>query len=178
MDVIEAIEKRRSIRKFTDKEVKKEDLKELIRLATLAPSAHNRQPWRFKIVSKDDKKQIVNFIYDYCSATCDDSFKTAPFTASVIDNANSLIIIMREKEESWNFHDTLSIGAAIENMTLGALSLGLGTLWINDTDCVKDKITKYLGYGSLELVSVLAVGYPDQSPNARPRKKIEEVFFE
>lgn len=104
-------------------------------------------------------------------------YKTVSFTASVIDNVSSLIIVMKEKDEKWHYLDILGIGAAIQNINLGALDFGLGTLWINHTDCVKDEIVNYLGFENFELVSVIAVGYPDQDPKPRPRKKIEEVFF-
>ncbi len=177
MKIIEAIEKRRSIRKYTDQKVKKADLEELIRLATLAPSAHNRQPWRFYIALGDKKKRIVDMINKYCENTEDVMYKTVSFTASVIDNVSSLIIVMKEKDEKWHYLDILGIGAAIQNINLGALDFGLGTLWINHTDCVKDEIVNYLGFENFELVSVIAVGYPDQDPKPRPRKKIEEVFF-
>ena len=152
-------------------------LMELIRLATLAPSAHNRQPWRFMIVKSDKKKHIVTLMNDFYEKNKNSVSNTMPFTASVIDDCNALIVIFRDGLDSDRYLDTLSIGASIEHICLGATSLGLGSVWINDIDPVKEEIAKYLGYGNLEIVSVVAIGYPNQNPKARPRKDISEVVL-
>ena len=65
MNVKEAIENRRSIRKYIDKEVPYEYLLELIYSAQLAPSAKNRQPWRFKILTNEEKNAIINMMISY-----------------------------------------------------------------------------------------------------------------
>ncbi len=171
------IENRRSIRKFTSMDVDDKLLMELIRLATLAPSAHNRQPWRFMIVKSDKKKHIVTLMNDFYEKNKNSVSNTMPFTASVIDDCNALIVIFRDGLDSDRYLDTLSIGASIEHICLGATSLGLGSVWINDIDPVKEEIAKYLGYGNLEIVSVVAIGYPNQNPKARPRKDISEVVL-
>ncbi len=58
MDVIEAIQERRSTRGFLDKPVKKETLERLLELATQAPSAINLQPWEFAVVSGEERKRL------------------------------------------------------------------------------------------------------------------------
>lgn len=65
-----------------------------------------------------------------------------------------------------------SIGAAIENMTLEATAQGLGSLWICDSFFAQKELSAWAGG---ELYAVLAVGYADEAPAARPRKKVEEV---
>ncbi|MDD2504940.1 MAG: nitroreductase family protein [Bacilli bacterium] len=177
MDIIDAIEKRRSIRKYSNQEVRKSDLKEIIRLATLAPSAHNRQPWKFVILKNKEKQKIVDMINDYCATNNDKRYKTANFTASVIENTNTLIIVMKEKNKLWHELDLMGTSAAIQNITLGALNFGLGTLWINHTDCVKEEIEAYLNINDYEMVSAVALGYPLQNPDPRPRKEIEDVLI-
>ena len=65
-----------------------------------------------------------------------------------------------------------SIGAAIENMTLEATARGLGSLWICDSFFAQKELSVWAGG---ELYAVLAVGYADEAPTARPRKKVEDV---
>ena len=65
-----------------------------------------------------------------------------------------------------------SIGAAIENMTLEATARGLGSLWICDSFFAQKELSAWAGG---ELYAVLAVGYADEAPTARPRKNAEDV---
>ena len=55
--------------------------------------------------------------------------------------------------------------------------MGLGSVWINDIDPVKEDVAKYLGYGDWEIVSVVAIGYPNQDPKPRPRKELNDVIL-
>lgn len=80
-------------------------------------------------------------------------------------NANKL----RTLEES-----SLQSVAAIQNMLLRAYSLGLGSLWICDVYYASDALTKHLGK-PWTLVAAVALGWPAQSPEPRPRKSVEEV---
>ena len=70
--------------------------------------------------------------------------------------------------------DTLSIGASIENILLKAEELGLGTLWIANTCFAYPELVTYLNMKG-QLIGTIAVGYPDEKPAARPRKKLEEI---
>ena len=177
MEFKDVIEKRRSIRKFTSDEVDNKLLVELIRLATLAPSAHNRQPWKFMIVKGDKKDKIVSMMNEFYNDNKERVSNTMPFTISVINESNALIVVFRDGIEKDRYLDTLSIGGAIEHICLGATSMGLGSVWINDIDPVKSDVAKYLGYGDLEIVSVVAIGYPNQDPKPRPRKELNEVIL-
>lgn len=70
--------------------------------------------------------------------------------------------------------DTQSIGAAIQNMLLAAQALGLGTLWICDIFYAYDELHTWLGTDG-QMIAAVSLGYPDQSPEPRPRKSVEEV---
>ena len=70
--------------------------------------------------------------------------------------------------------DTLSIGASIENMLLKATEIGLGTLWIANTCYGYKELTEYLGT-TQQLVGAIALGYTDENPTQRPRKKMEDI---
>lgn len=62
MDVIRAIEERRSIRKFQDKTVEKERIEKILKLATKAPSGKNRQPWRFIVLQNSKKDELISIM--------------------------------------------------------------------------------------------------------------------
>ena len=177
MNVKEAIENRRSIRKYIDKEVPHEYLLELIYSAQLAPSAKNRQPWRFKILTNEEKNAIINMMFSYDQEENEKLSDSISFTANVMKGASNIILIFSKKDEKWRDFDLLSIGACIENMCLYAEELYLATLWIGDIVFIKDKINSYLKIKDLELVSALAVGYPNQFPKKRPREPLETIII-
>ena len=70
--------------------------------------------------------------------------------------------------------DTLSIGAAVQNMLLRAHSLGLGTLWIANTCYAYKELTEYLGT-DMQLTGAVALGYAAESPAARPRRSLDDL---
>ncbi len=70
--------------------------------------------------------------------------------------------------------DTLSIGAAVQNMLLTAEHLGLGTLWIANTCFAYPELTEFLKTNG-QLVGAVAVGYAEETPAARARKSLYEV---
>ena len=77
-------------------------------------------------------------------------------------------------ERVYEICNAQSIGAAIENMSLKAVELGLGSLWICNTFFAFDELTEFLHIDGV-LYAALAVGYPDEEPAPRPRRSMEEV---
>ena len=73
-----------------------------------------------------------------------------------------------------NVVDVQSTGAAIQNMLLAAQDLGIGTLWICDVFYAYRELCEWLGE-THEMIAAVSFGYPDELPNARPRKPVEEV---
>jgi nitroreductase len=71
--------------------------------------------------------------------------------------------------------DTQSVGAAIQNMLLAALDLGLGSLWICDVFHAYEDLRTWLGEDG-QMIAAVSLGFPDQSPSARPRKPLSEVI--
>ena len=72
--------------------------------------------------------------------------------------------------------DILSIGAAIENMILSLTDMGIGSVWIGNTNIVNKEIQNILNI-KYETISSIAIGVPDQSPKPRPRKDIKDVVL-
>ena len=70
--------------------------------------------------------------------------------------------------------DSLSIGAAVENMILTATDYGLGTLWIANTCFAYYDLVDFIGTSD-QLTGIVAVGYKNENPDKRPRKKLEDI---
>ena len=177
MDTIKAIEDRRSIRKYKDVKVSKEQILDILNAGRLAPSAKNRQPWYFVKVGTEMKNEIADLMIKYVeNKNKEGRLYSVSFTANVIKEAPILILILKSKDSEWDRYDTLSVGAAIENMCLRSTELNLGTLWIGDTDFVEKEILDMIKHNDMELVSSLVIGYPNQEPKMRPRKDLEEIM--
>ena len=173
MELKEAIEKRRSIRKYEEKEVSDELIGELIEAARLAPSGHNRQPWQFQIVRGEIKDKIADTLYEKMISV---EGSTAPHTATVMKEAPVLLVVYLTEENEENFlFDVLSIGGAIEHILLRATDLGLGSLWIGNTKYIEKEMQEILGNQN-RIVSTVAIGFKAQEPHARPRKSLSEIL--
>lgn len=190
-----SIEERRSIRKYTNQPVEKAVIEEVIRAAALAPSAKNRQPWKYLVYAGAEKEKLVDQMEIGLYREREVS-PILPESAFGLPDAYNTLRIMREApvilavlntngrnpyEEIDTDHriseicDSLSIGASIENLILKATELGLGTLWIANTFFAYPELVEYIGT-EYQLVSAIALGYPAEEPNARPRKPLEEIL--
>lgn len=174
MQVLDAITARRSIRKYKEEEISKEQIIDILNCGRLAPSAKNRQPWFFVVTSGEKKDGIANMMKE--AAHCENGVRSSvEATANVMLNAPIVVFIFKEEDEVWDIGDNLSIGASIENMCLRAVELGLGTLWIRDTYAVETNIAKYLNQNDKVLSCALAIGVPSGDIKERPRKTLDEV---
>jgi nitroreductase len=174
MELKDVISKRRSIRIFKDDIVDEEVLFEGLKYGVLAPSAHNRQPWKFKIVSTDQKNEIADALDN---KTKDIPGHTGPHTANIIRNVPHLIMVFIDNDIKENRDmDVISIGACIQNIILSYTDLGLGTLWIGNTNHIVEEIKEILGV-PYETVSCIGVGVADQEPKPRPRKDFKDVII-
>ncbi len=182
MEVLKAIEDRRSIRMFKNEEPPKEMIEDILNCGRLAPSAKNRQPWYFVITRNAIKDKIADLMINY-TINNDETIERVKMgypnsvnpTANVIKMAPILILIFKEKDDNWLIGDNLSIGACVQNMCLRATDLGLGSLWIRDTVYVAEEIAKLVNHSNMELNCAIALGYAKESPKQRPRKNLDEI---
>ncbi len=180
MELETVIQNRRSIRKFQDRQVEPYKLLSLLESARLCQSAKNRQPWRFLLLRGDKKDAVAEImltLFEQRENTPPGYQNSSKNTAGVIKSAPILLLTFRQPDDDWLISDILSIGAAVEHICLEAVNLGLGALWIRDTEYTKEEICSFLGYPHLDLVSAISIGYPDQSPAPRPRKPLEELLL-
>lgn len=196
----DAIEKRRSIRKFKHDPVPDEHIMALIEAARLAPSASNTQPWRFKIVSDDETKAKLavaayhqSFVAQapvvlVCCADLQGYFEGITARSQEFGKEGALeetmVRVLRERAEqlkTMNVQDlapgiAFNVAIAIEHIVLRALDFGLGSCWVRMID--EQKIKDIFGWGnSMHVVALLPLGYPDEAPAPRKRRTIEEIVL-
>jgi len=169
MDVEKAIEIRKSIRKFKEKEVTDKIIKEVIDAARRAPSGHNLQPWHFVVVKK--KEKLMNFK------------EQGVFVREWVYEVPVIIVCCAEREayspNSIKEHEEnmslINLSLASAFLVLRATELGLGTCFVAWAD--KEKIKRILGIPEDVIVPyVIAMGYPDEKPKSRGRKKLNEIM--
>ncbi len=189
----EPIFARRSIRKFTKQVVPIDFINEMINAARMAPSAKNRQPWRFIVFGGERKAEFENrmergLLREKTEPILPRSHFGVPDaknTLKIMTEAPLLIVIVNSNGKSpfvaidcddriTEICDSLSIGAAVQNMLLTAESLGLGTLWIANTCFAYTELTEFLKTDG-QLIGAVAVGYADEAPPSRFRKSIEDL---
>lgn len=191
--MIPAIYNRRSIRKYKSDPIPKEAIEEVLRAGILAPSSKNRQPWKFVVTSGKAKEEMLRAMEQGLHREQDKA--VLPNSKQHLCGAEHTLAIMRQapvvllvvnmlgmdlfqpltaEERIYEICNAQSIGAAIENMTLAADALGLGSLWICDTYFAYQELCDWLRTEG-ELFAALALGYADEAPQARPRKGLLDV---
>jgi nitroreductase len=163
MDVIDAIKNRISVRKYLDKDVEEEKLNEVLEAGRLAPSASNRQEWRYIVVrDKSTRKKLVE----------------AANNQSFVGEAPVVIVCCAETDEHIMSCGEkcypIDLAISIDHMTLRAVELGLGTCWIGAFN--QDKVKKLLGIpDKIRVVNLLPLGYPAEKKSTKIRKPLTEI---
>ena len=125
-EVIKNILERRSVRKFSDKQIPDEELDLIIKAGLYAPSAMNKQTWKFTVLTKpDDIQELAKVISKYIDREGYDMYKPA-----------LLIIPSNSKDAKFGRDDN---ACALENIFLAACSLGIGSVWINQLNGICDE---------------------------------------
>lgn len=162
-EVLNNIYTRRSIRKFTEQEVSKELIDEVVKAGTLAPSGKNLQTYRFFVMQKEAS---ILALQDVVA-------KGMENPAYNFYGTRALIIVTCNKEDVNGVEDG---SCALENMMLAAHALGLGSCWINQLKYCGDKpeVAAYLDKIGLpagrRVVGMLALGYAADAGTEHPRQ--------
>lgn len=163
MEIFEGILKRRSIRKYKDKEIEEEKIKKILKAGMYAPSSRNKRPWFF-IVIKD--KNILKEIADF--HPYGKMLYTAPLAILVCGDKN-----IQEVEG----YIALDCAASTQNILLAALGLGIGSCWIGIYPRKErmDFIKKLLKLEEkLIPISLISLGYPDEEKEMPERFEKEK----
>ncbi|MCJ2163582.1 MULTISPECIES: nitroreductase [unclassified Pseudodesulfovibrio] len=164
--VLQAILDRRSIRKFTDEPVSRQDITTILTAGQWAPSGLNNQPWRFMVVTRDDPRHA--------------GLAGCTKYAHVVRASSACICVLLEKAAMYNeMKDHQGVGACIQNMLLAIHALGLGAVWIGQIVNDQAATLGVLGKApeEYELQAVIALGHPDQKGSS-DRKPLSELMLE
>ncbi len=162
MELMKAIQGRRSTRSFLDRPVEEEKLRDVLEAGRLAPSARNMQDWRFIVVRDEATRQQL------AEAARNQEFVGQAPVVIAACGTSDLVMTCGQ------FAYALDVAIAVDHMTLAAFSLGLGTCRIGAF--YEGKVKKILGVPEeVRVVALLPLGYPAGPVRATPRKSLEEV---
>jgi len=206
MDLFDAIKGRTSIRRFKPTPVPDEDIGNILDAGRLAPSASNTQPWSFLVIKdketlkkmagavRDMVDKMIPFAEDERQAQRLSAYKSTYYT--FFENAPVVIAVFMEAYDvssnkllarmGYSENDIMrlrpnpglqSVAAAVEHMLLATHALGYGSCWMTGPLVAQEAFEKLLGYGREKFIAaLLPVGVPDENPQARPRKQLDEIM--
>jgi len=170
MDFFEVVKNRHSVRAFKDKEIGKEKLDKLLLVANSSPSAGDLQAYQiFQVKKKALKVALAKAAYgqDFLAQASVD-------LVFCIDPLRSARKYGKRGSELYSIQDA-TISAAYVH--LAAVDLGLGSVFVGAFD--EEAISKILSLpGNLRPIIILPIGYPDEKPDATPRRKINDLVRE
>ena len=157
MQTLDAIAKRRSVRRFTGGPVPREDLLRIVDAGRLAASGHNRQPWDFILVTDPD---LMAKITERCSAWMAD--------------AGAIIVLVVDPASRWWLEDG---SAAAQNVLLAATDLGYGSCWVEGTMLPHEDYFKEV-FGipqERRILTLIPIGVPEVWPEMKEKRSLAEV---
>jgi len=163
MDVSEAIQKRRSVRKYQTRNIENDKLDRVLEAGRLAPSARNLQEWRFVVVRDGSRRKRL------AEAAKGQTFVgEAPVVIAACATVTDYVMTCGQLTYP------IDLAIAVEHMVLASAAEGLGTCWIGAF--YEEEVKKVLNIPpEVRVVALLAIGYPDESPSLRPRKEMDEI---
>ncbi len=163
MELEQCIKKRRSIRKYKDKDISDETIKKIIEIARYAPSSHNCQNWRFKAVRNQDLKDRLSKIHKYCS---------------FVKEASVVLAVLHSADVSFKPSENIVTPSIIASyILLAAKDLGIGSCWVFVKDeqepGIEEEVKEILDLGDdTGVLCLVSLGYPAEE---RKPKKVHEV---
>jgi nitroreductase len=206
MDLFEAIQGRKSIRRFKQTPVPDEDIQKILDAGRLAPSASNTQPWMFMVIKdrgklkqmatavRDMVDRMIPFAEDAKQAQRLAAYKGSYYT--FFEHAPVVIAVFMEAPDTGTEKllarmgyaageiqrlrpspGIQSVAAAIEHMLLAIHALGYGACWMTGPLVGQEGFEQILGFGKEKFIAaLLPLGIPDEHPSAKTRKPLEEVM--
>jgi nitroreductase len=156
MDALDAIQKRRSVRKYTGDPIPREDLETIVNAGRLAATGSNKQPWDFIVITN---REMI------------EQLKVA---AQWMEDAGAIIAVVMDPSSRWWLEDG---SAAVENMLIASTALGHGSCWLEGYTLPREKEFKTLLNIPAEkrLLTLVPIGVPVEWPT-REKKSLEEVI--
>ena len=166
MKTLDSILNRRSIRKYKTNPVSDDKVSLLIKAGMYAPSARNKQPWHFIIVTD---RVLLNKVMDF-----------HPYALMLAEAPLAIVVCGDRTIEPSDSYLAINCSAATENILLAAPELDLGTVWLGVYPRIERMkgVSELFGLSSDILpVSIVAVGYPDEQVEHPERFLNERIHF-
>ena len=161
MHLIDIIMSRRSVRKYKEKNIPKEILKKILTAGKYAPSAANKQPWHFIVITDQEIKEKLS---------------TERWTNSFIkDSAFTIVGCAYQGNTFSRIWSTIDTAIALQNMVIAAWSLGIGSCWVGDFDEVEVRRMLHVPR-RWKIISLISFGYPDETPKITPRRSLKKII--
>jgi len=159
MSLVDVIISRRSIRRYDRKKVPEDVLKKILEAGRQAPSAGNKQPWHFIIVTDEEIKEKLS--HGRWNSFIEESAFTIVGCGHIGDAYS----------RKWSTIDTT---IALENMVIAAWALGIGSCWIGDFK--EDEVKQLLSIpDDWRVIALITFGYPAEHPPSKRKKPLEEI---
>ena len=163
MDVGTAIRQRKSVRAYQDRPIDEDTLRRVLEAGRTAPSAGNRQDWKFVVVTDAETKKKLAV-----AAKGQMFISQAPVIIAGCAIAPDYVMMCGQSA------GIIDVSIAFSFMMLQATELGLGTCWLGAFD--EFAVKNILGIPDhVRVVAMTPLGYPAEAPAGRPRKRMEEV---
>jgi nitroreductase len=204
-DFFDLVAVRRSTRKFKPQHIPIDDIKEIVRIGTLAPSASNKQMWKFIAITNQEligkmgvvvREKMDHFAQETAPHGIDKLIRGMRPYATLFKNAPALLVVLQEPysgkietalmeagydtaelAKKHGYGGPQSIGAAIQNILLAAESKGYGACWMCAPLTAQYELCELLNVTApWSIAAIIPIGIPDETPAPRRRKPLEEVF--
>lgn len=166
--VIENIMTRVSVRQFTGEKISDEQVESLLRCALAAPSAMNKQPWEFMVISDEEMLGLLGETFPY--SRCGNGAAIAVIPCGNLERA------INGMEDFW-IND---VSAATENLLLAAHAMGLGAVWTGvhpNAERVK-QLQDILNLPEhIVPLCIVPVGVPDEQPEVKDKWDADRIHY-
>lgn len=181
MDILETISGRRSIREFSDREVTRREIERLLEAAVQAPNHRMTQPWRFYVLGRDARRAYGAALGARKAKRVEDPEAAEAVLHKTADRIADLpamlaVTVVLDDDPEIREEDYAAAFMAIENLSLAAHALGLGTHLktgaVMDDPRARDAVGVPKGE---RIVATIEVGEPAATPDAKPRRTASEL---
>lgn len=162
-EILSAIKSRRSVRKYTRDDVPAEAIDAILEAGRWAPSGLNNQPWRFCVITDSEIRNKIAALTAY---------------GRIVKECRACIAVFYHHPDGYDRDkDIMAAGACVQNMLLAAASLNLGAVWLGEILKRKSEVNGIIEIDpSSELMAVIALGYPAETPRSS-RKKLSSLVL-
>lgn len=181
MNIIEAIQTRRSIKLFKDNEpISKEIVEQLLQAAIMAPNHHHTEPWKFFVLQGDGRLPLSRVLGEWAKTRVDDPASEAgqkrikKLSEKPLIAPTAIVVALSPQagnDKAIYIEDVSAVSAAVQNILLAAHGLGLGAIWKSGPAYYAEPVKKYFELSEEEeILGVIFVGEPDMKKIAEAKR--------